>query len=100
MAKKKALTAAERQRRCREKRKNDTRKVAEVKRKDLERYHTRKKLVADLTVREHRMMKRKWQHGNKKRKEEKQMLKRTVEHAGSIANTNRSTNASLFCNTN
>lgn len=74
MAKKKALTAAERQRRCREKRKNDPEKVAEVKRKDLERYHARKKLVANMSVREHRIMKRKWQQGNKKRKEKKQML--------------------------
>ncbi|CAG9840726.1 unnamed protein product [Diabrotica balteata] len=74
MAKKKALTAAERQRRCREKRKNDPEKVAEVKRKDLERYHARKKLVANMSVREHQIMKRKWQQGNKKRREKKQML--------------------------
>lgn len=78
MAKKKALTAAERQRRCRGKQKNDPEKVAEVKRKDLERYHTRKKLVADMTVREHRMMKRKWQQENKKRKEKKQMLENVL----------------------
>ena len=78
MVKKKALTAAERQRRCREKRKNDPEKVAEVKRKDLERYHARKKLVADMTVREHRMMKRKWQQQNKKRREKKQMLENVL----------------------
>ncbi|CAH0399075.1 unnamed protein product [Chilo suppressalis] len=40
MVKKKALTTAERQRRYREKRKKYPEKVAEVKRKDLERYHT------------------------------------------------------------
>lgn len=76
--KKKALTAAERQRRCREKRKNDPEKVAEVKRKDLERYHARKKLVADMTARKHRIMKRKWQQGNKKRREKKQMLENVL----------------------
>nr|CAH7753910.1 unnamed protein product [Callosobruchus chinensis] len=78
MAKKKALTAAERQRRCREKRKNDPEKVAEVKRKDLERYHARKKLVADMSVREHRIMKRKWQQENKKRREKKQLLENVL----------------------
>lgn len=61
MVKKKALKAAERQRRYREKRKNYLEKLAEVKRKDLERYHTRKKLVADMTVRE---------NGNNKMKKE------------------------------
>lgn len=71
MAKKKALTPAERQRRCREKRKNDPEKVAEIKRKDLERYHARKKLVADMSMREHRIKKRIWQEGNKKKGEEK-----------------------------
>ncbi|CAH2085774.1 unnamed protein product [Euphydryas editha] len=75
MAKKKTLTPAERQRRCREKRKNDPEKVAEIKRKDLERYHARKKLVADMSIREHRIKKRIWQERNKKRREKKQMLK-------------------------
>ncbi|CAG5000387.1 unnamed protein product [Parnassius apollo] len=54
--------------------KSDPEKVAEVKRKDLERYHARKKLVADMNAREHRIMKRKWQQANKKRREKKQML--------------------------
>lgn len=68
MVKKKTLTPAERQRRCREKRKNDPEKVAEIKRKDLERYHARKKLVGDMSVQEHRIKKRIWQEGNKKRR--------------------------------
>lgn len=55
MARKKTLTPAERQRRCREKRKKYPEKVAEIRRKDLERYHARKKLVADLSVQEHRI---------------------------------------------
>lgn len=78
MVKKKPLTAAERQRRCREKRKNDQEKVAEVRRKDLERYHARKKLVKDMTTREHRIIKRKWQRHNKKRREKREMLQSTV----------------------
>lgn len=78
MAKKKALTPAERQRRCREKRKNDPQKVAEIKRKDLERYHARKKLVADMSTREHRLKKRMWQEANKKRREKKKMLEEVL----------------------
>lgn len=71
MAKKKTITPAERQRRCQEKRKHYPEKVAEIKRKDLERYHARKKLVADMSMREHRLKKRIWQEGNKKKGEEK-----------------------------
>ncbi|CAG5006618.1 unnamed protein product [Parnassius apollo] len=73
-----ALSAAERQRRCREKRKQDHEKVAEVKRKDLERYQARKKLVRDMTTREHRQMKRKWQVRNKKRREEQKVLQKVL----------------------
>lgn len=69
MAQKKTLTPAERQRRYRENRKNYPEKVAEVKRKDLERYHAQKKLVADMSIREHRIKKLIWQEGNKKRRE-------------------------------
>nr|XP_053618254.1 uncharacterized protein LOC128679821 [Plodia interpunctella] len=69
------LSAAERQRRCREKRKQDPEKLAEVKRKDLARYHAHKKLVKDMTPREHRQMKRKWQVRNKKRREIQKSLK-------------------------
>lgn len=76
-----ALSAAERQRRCREKRKQDPEKVAEVKRKDLERYHTRKKLVKDMTPREHRQMKRKWQVRNKKRREQQKALQNVLMNA-------------------
>lgn len=72
------LSAAERQRRCREKRKKDPEKVAEVKRKDLERYHARKKLVKDMTAREHREMTRKWQVRNKKRREQQKALQNVL----------------------
>lgn len=60
------LSAAERQRRCREKRLNQPEKNIEVKRKDLEQYHARKRLVKDMTTEEHRLMKRKWQIRNKR----------------------------------
>ncbi|CAG5042661.1 unnamed protein product [Parnassius apollo] len=78
MKTKKPLSAAERQLRCQEKRKSDPEKVAEVKRKDLERYHARKKLVADINAKKHRIMKRKWQQANKKRRKKKQMLENVL----------------------
>lgn len=78
MVKKKVLTPAERQRRYREKRKNDPEKIAEIKRKDLERFHARKKLVADMSEREHRHKKRIWQEENKKRREKKKMLEEVL----------------------
>lgn len=81
MVKKKSLTPAERQRRCREKRKNYPEKVAEIKRKNLERYHARKKLVADLSMQEHRMKKRIWQEGNKERR------RKIVEELKRLLNT-------------
>ncbi|CAF4819668.1 unnamed protein product [Pieris macdunnoughi] len=74
MAKKERLTPAERRRRYREKRKNDPEKAAEIKRKDLERYHARKKLVAEMSIQEHRMKKRIWQEANKRRRMKKIML--------------------------
>nr|XP_053613252.1 uncharacterized protein LOC128676866 [Plodia interpunctella] len=78
MVKQKPLTAAERQRICRAKRNNDPEKVAEVKRKDLERYHARKKLVADMSEREHRIQKRRWQEANRKRREKKKILEEVL----------------------
>lgn len=69
------LSAAERQRRCREK---DPEKVAEINPKDFERYHARKKLVKDMTAREHTRMKRKWRVINKKRREQKNVLLNTT----------------------
>ncbi|CAG9787372.1 unnamed protein product [Diatraea saccharalis] len=57
---KKPLTAAEKQRRYRERLKNNPEKEAEIKRKHRERYHMTKRLVRDLTRREHRAMKEKW----------------------------------------
>lgn len=58
------LTPAEKQRRYRERRKNNPEKEAESKRKDLERYHANKRLVRDLTTREHRAIKKKWRSAN------------------------------------
>lgn len=63
------LSAAERQRRYREKRKNHPEKDAEAKRKGLERYHAQKKLVKDMSPKEHRLMKQKWRIMKKKRRE-------------------------------
>ncbi|KAH9630106.1 hypothetical protein HF086_004812 [Spodoptera exigua] len=73
-----ALSAAERQRRCREKRKLNPELVAEVKRKDLERYHARKKLVKDMTPKEHKKIKRQWQIRNKKRRERQKTLQNVL----------------------
>ncbi|CAG9791138.1 unnamed protein product [Diatraea saccharalis] len=73
-----ALSAAERQRRCREKRKLNPEHVAEVKRKDLERYHARKKLVKDMTPKEHKKTKRQWQIRNKKRRERQKTLQNVL----------------------
>lgn len=72
------LSAAEKQRRCREKMKKDLEKFAEEKRKNLERYHARKKLVKDMTTREHRQMKRIWQATNKRRRERKKALQNVL----------------------
>lgn len=51
VVRKMALTAAEKQRRYRERRKKYPEKVAEAKRKDLERYHARKKQKMKEVVR-------------------------------------------------
>ncbi|CAH1636783.1 unnamed protein product [Spodoptera littoralis] len=64
-----ALTPAEKQRRYREKLKQDPVKLAEAKSKHLQRYHATKKLVKDMTEREHRSAKRKWKMANRKRRE-------------------------------
>lgn len=64
-----ASTNAEKQRRYRLKLKLDPIKNAEAKKKHLERYHANKKLVKDMTEREHRNIKRKWKTANKKRRE-------------------------------
>lgn len=55
-----ALTAAERQRRCREKRKANEVKEEEYKRKARERYHAKKRLTKDMSSREKRAVNRKW----------------------------------------
>ncbi|CAH0397863.1 unnamed protein product [Chilo suppressalis] len=70
-----ALTAAEKQRRYREKRKLNPEKVAEAKRKDLERYHAKKRLVKDMTPREHRVSKKKWRVANAKRRDRQRALR-------------------------
>ncbi|KAL3278351.1 hypothetical protein HHI36_013682 [Cryptolaemus montrouzieri] len=64
-----ALTPAEKQRRYRLKLKLNPEKEAEAKKKHLKRYQSRKKLVKDMTEREHRAAKRKWKIANKKRRE-------------------------------
>lgn len=69
-----ALTAAEKQRRYRQKLKENPVKNAEAKRKHRERYHAKKKLVKDMTKTEHRSAKRKWKIANKKRRERQKAL--------------------------
>ncbi|XP_060806083.1 uncharacterized protein LOC132902979 [Amyelois transitella] len=60
--------SAEKQRRYRERCKNNPEKVAEAKRKDLERYHAKKRLVKDL-----------WRSANSRRKDKARAL-RIVMH--------------------
>lgn len=69
------LTPAEKQRRYRERRKNNPEKDAESKRKDRERYHANKRLVRDLTTREHRAIKKKWRSANARRKDKVRALR-------------------------
>lgn len=70
-----ALTAAEKQRRYRERRKNNPVKEMASKKKDLERYHAKKRLVKDLTPREHRTLKKKWRIANAKRRDRRRALR-------------------------
>nr|CAI5853186.1 unnamed protein product [Callosobruchus analis] len=72
------LTAAENQRRYRERRKMDPEREADSKRKDLERYHANKRLVRDLTPREHRIIKKKWRSANTKRKDQAKALREVM----------------------
>nr|CAI5831147.1 unnamed protein product [Callosobruchus analis] len=72
------LTAAENQRRYRERRKMDPEREADSKRKDLERYHANKLLVRDLTPREHRIIKKKWRSANTKRKDQAKALREVM----------------------
>ncbi|CAK1583097.1 unnamed protein product [Parnassius mnemosyne] len=74
-----ALTPAEKQRRYRERRKKDPEKEAANKRKDLERYHAKKRLVKNLTSREHRAIKKKWRAANARRRDRAKAL-RVVMH--------------------
>lgn len=73
------LTPAEKQRRYRERRKNNAEKEAESKRKDRERYHKHKRLVRDLTTREHRAIKKKWRSANARRRVQARAL-RNIMH--------------------
>ncbi|CAH1958438.1 unnamed protein product [Acanthoscelides obtectus] len=75
-----ALTPAEKQRRYRLKLKLDPVKNDEAKRKHLERYHAKKKLVKDMTEREHRAAKRRWKIANKKRRERQKAAQQLVEN--------------------
>lgn len=74
-----ALTNAEKQRRYRLKLKLDPAKNAEAKKKHLERYHANKKLVKDMTEREHRSAKRKWKNANKKRRERQKTAQQIMD---------------------
>lgn len=74
-----ALTAAERQRRCRLKKKSDTEKYEEYLRKARERYHKNKKLVKDMDDREKRLTNRKWRNKQKKRREKLKEQERLVD---------------------
>ncbi|CAG5017997.1 unnamed protein product [Parnassius apollo] len=73
-----ALTPAEKQRRYRERRKKDPEKEAANKRKDLERYHAKKRLVKNATSQEHRAIK-KWRAANARRRDRTKAL-RVVMH--------------------
>lgn len=53
------LTPPEKQRRYRERRKNNLEKEAESRRKGRKRYRAKKRLVPDLSAREHRDIKKK-----------------------------------------
>ncbi|XP_025828833.1 uncharacterized protein LOC112904017 [Agrilus planipennis] len=68
------LTPAEKQRRYRERRRNNQEKEEETKRKDRERYHANKRLVRDLTTREHRAIKKKWRCANARRRDKAKAL--------------------------
>lgn len=59
MGKNKPLSAAEKQRRYRGKRKLNKEKVEENKKKDLERYHNKKRLISDMKIREARLVSKK-----------------------------------------
>ena len=69
-----ALTAAEKQKRYRAKVKQDPEREAELKRRHRLRYHSKKKLVKDMTERKHRNVKRRWKLANKKRREKQKAL--------------------------
>ncbi|KAL4705686.1 hypothetical protein ACJJTC_018759 [Scirpophaga incertulas] len=85
-----ALTPAEKQRRYRQKLKLDPEKCAEAKRKHRERYHSNKKLVKDMTEREHRCAKRKWKTANKKRRERQRAARIVLESLESPSSTPQS----------
>ncbi|CAH0397655.1 unnamed protein product [Chilo suppressalis] len=69
-----SLTPAVKQRRYRERRRNNQEKEEETKRKDRERYHANKRLVSDLTTRQHRAIKKKWRCANARRRDKAKAL--------------------------
>lgn len=73
------MTAAERQRRCREKRKQNLAKYEEYKRKARERYHAKKRLVKDMSIREKRAVNRKWRLQKKKCREASKQLQNVID---------------------
>lgn len=84
------FTPAEKQRRYRQKLKLDPEKCADVKRKHRERYHANKKLVKDMTEKEHRFAKRKWRTANKKRRGCQQAVRIVLENLETPSSTPRS----------
>lgn len=74
------LTAAEKQRRYRERRKLNKEKVEDNKEKDRERYHRNKKLVNELTGREKRLKRRKWRQVKQKQRKALKMLNTVIDN--------------------
>lgn len=79
MGKNKPLSAAEKQRRYRGKRKLNKEKVEENKKKDLERYHNKKRLISDMKIREARLARRKWRTNKKNYRERVKKLKAVID---------------------
>ncbi|CAH1115461.1 unnamed protein product [Psylliodes chrysocephalus] len=72
------LTPAEKQRQYRERKKQNPVKEAETREKALIMYLTKKKLVKDMTPREHRSAKKKLKKANKKRREQQKAVQRLM----------------------
>lgn len=73
------LSAAERQRRCRLKKKQDKDKYEEYLQKARDRYHKNKTLVKDMNDREKRLANRKWKIKQKKYRDKQKEQEKTLE---------------------